>query len=163
MSCQCKEEIERKFLLTEFPSHLFPFEHGIVYQGYVLSTDEEELRIREQIPYNDNYESIYTICHKTKGDLSRTETEQPIEKAIYDCLLKIIYPKQLIKKEYQHYKLDGYIVECNRVDEYWMYCEVEFDTIEDANNFVKPDWFGAEVTSDKYYKLNQYWKMSRGT
>ncbi|CBK73647.1 hypothetical protein CIY_07540 [Butyrivibrio fibrisolvens 16/4] len=29
--------------------------------------------------------------------------------------------------------------------------EVEFPTIEEANSFVPPEWFGEDVTNDKNY------------
>ena len=30
--------------------------------------------------------------------------------------------------------------------------EVEFETTEESQRFSPPDWFGKEVTEDKYYK-----------
>ena len=33
-----------------------------------------------------------------------------------------------------------------------MFAEVEFESVEDAMSFMKPEWFGEEVTSDRRYR-----------
>ena len=44
-----------------------------------------------------------------------------------------------------------------------MYAEVEFETEEDADNYVFPwpELIIREVTNEKEYKMKNYWKRTR--
>ena len=60
--------------------------------------------------------------------------------------------KVRIKKTRHYYSVDQCVYEINFFqDELYGYIqiEVEFDTLEEANAFIPPVWFGKEVTGDK--------------
>ena len=38
--------------------------------------------------------------------------------------------------------------------------EVEFESVEQANSFVPPEWFGDDVTNDKRYHNSYLSKLS---
>ena len=43
----------------------------------------------------------------------------------------------------------------------FIYAEIEFESEEAANEFLKPDFLGEEVTNDDSYKMKNYWKRTR--
>ena len=153
-------EIERKFLFDKIPKELFIIKTYYVEQGYL--SIEPEVRIRKKQP---DSEALYIICIKSNGELVREEVEINIQQGQYDTLRNII-GKEFITKEFYEFKLyDGNILEFSIVDKgmatEFMYGEVEFSSVEDANNFKVPEFFGQEVTYDKDYKMKNYWKKTR--
>ena len=84
----------------------------------------------------------------------REESEKEISCTMYNILMDnreggivakrryyMPYGKHLIEIDVFERHLEGLMV-----------AEVEFETEDEANAFVPPDWFGAEVTSDKRFK-----------
>jgi len=134
----------------------------VSYQSYISINPEVRIRKRINLSLFGNEESVnYKLCFKSDGDLSREEVEVDITEDKYYNLLHMISGEP-IKKEYRQFNIyDTYIAECSIVDNDWMYAEVEFNSEEDANNFIPPDWFGEEVTYDKNYKMKNYWKQTR--
>lgn len=142
-------EIERKFLIRTLPENLASYPHKEIGQGY-LCTDPV-IRIRR-------LDDSYILTCKSKGFLARKEYELPLTKEAFSHLLA---------------KIDGifiektrYLIPCcgNRTIELDLFhgvlaplvlAEVEFDSIEEANAFLPPDWFGEEVTySPEYHNSN---------
>lgn len=160
-------EIERKFLCKGLPleskSFVTPFKADI-YQSYIHAGDIES-RIRKRIDHIGEDKSEERITHKltfkNSGDLAREEVEVFIDEREYSDLLRLTRGKPIHKK-YTGFLMDGIFVEHSIVDNKWEYIEVEFESEEDANNFIPPDWFGKEITNDKSYKMKNYWKRTRG-
>lgn len=153
-------EIERKFLFDKIPKELSIVKKYYVEQGYL--SIEPEVRIRKK---QSDSEALYIICIKSNGELIREEVEINIPQGQYNTLKNII-DKEFITKEFYEFKLyDGNILEFSIVDKEmateFMYGEVEFMSVEDANNFKVPEFFGQEVTYDKDYKMKNYWKKTR--
>ena len=74
--------------------------------------------------------------------------------------------KEPIKKHKRCYVLpDGHILECSLVDEgkdtSFMYAEVEFRSVKEAEEFSPPEFLKKEVTYDNSYKMNNYWQRTR--
>ena len=145
-------EIERKYLVKSLPENLEQYEQKRIAQGY-LSTNPV-LRIRRS---NDEY----FLTYKGPGLMAREENEFPLTAEAFEHMLpkidgilidKIRY---LIPLDETHTaELDifqGVLAPLRLV-------EVEFATVEDAECFVAPDWFGDDVTNSGEYhnsKLSQ--------
>lgn len=133
-----------------------------VYQAY-LSTNPE-VRIRRNVADGEDFS--YFIAIKSDGKLTRREVEIPISKDHFYALTDMI-EQEFISKEFRIYELpNGLELECSLVDSglssEFMYAEVEFRSIEEAERF-KPcfDYVG-EITRCDDYKMKNYWRRTRG-
>jgi len=154
-------EIERKFMMLTFPTELKEISRCVLNQGYIISNEKEELRIREKIKSDGSIS--YKLCTKGPGSLIREEVEAEIPKALYEVLVKLLFGRRLIRKEKRTYELkDGLILECCLVDDKWMYCEVEFEDECSALQFEPLEWFGTEITYMQSFKMKNYWAETRG-
>lgn len=139
-------EIERKFLINELLG-LEDAKYEEILQGYLLVSDEKELRIRKK---GDKYFQ----ASKVGSGLSRTEIENEIGMFQFEQLWPETEGKRVEKKRYE-IDHEGYLIE---LDVYsgslagLIVAEVEFNSEEQANSFIPPDWFGEEVTHDVRYK-----------
>ena len=139
-------EIERKYLIHTLPENLENYPHRIIEQGY-LST-EPVVRIRR-----DNDE--YILTYKSKGLMVREEYNLPLTKESYGHLLPKIDGLLIAKTRYliplnEHLTAELDIFEKDLAP--LTLVEVEFDSVEEAEQFTAPDWFGEDVTnSGKYH------------
>lgn len=57
------------------------------------------------------------------------------------------------------------LLECSHVDKgcdtEFMYAEIEFPSVQDAENFQPLPNFTADVTNDSSYKMKNFWKATR--
>ncbi len=141
-------ETERKFLIKYLPKDYEKYSKMDIEQAY-LSIDKEH-RIRK----NDN---LYYETFKGEGNLSRTEIEKEITKDQYDNLYNKIISRVIYKTRYiipykdNNIELNIYKKELSGL----IVAEVEFNSVEESNEFIPPIWFGKEVTFDNKFK-NQY-------
>lgn len=136
-------EIEKKFLVKELPD-LSNYEYVDIQQGY-LSTSPV-VRIRRK---NDNY----ILTYKGSGLMAREEIEAALTKEAYEHLLTKIDGYPITKRRYL-IPLDPYTIELDIFSghmEGLIMAEVEFPSIEAAEGFTPPAWFGQEVTQDRRY------------
>ena len=139
-------EIERKYLVRELPADLEQYESKKIAQGYLCT--EPVVRIRRS---NDDYYMTY----KGDGLMVREEYNLPLTKDAYEHLRPKIDGLLIAKTRYLipldnklTAELDVFEEDLNGL----VIVEVEFDTIEEANTFTAPDWFGEDVTnSGKYH------------
>ena len=86
--------------------------------------------------------------------LSREEIEVKISKQTFDDNIRLAKTK--LTKTRHLIEINPKILGCYEIDVYDDYefitCEVEFDTEEEANSFVAPDWCIQDVTQDPTYK-----------
>ena len=145
-------EIERKFLINradipeDFLSKADQFQIVQTYISY-----SPEVRVR-RIDHNGS--RWYTFTMKLPKDdtgLSRAELEFYISQKVYQDLVKKRVGNTIKKIRYQSEDIS--------VDMYWddnlsglIVAEIEFDSIEKAESFQPPKWFGKDITSDKRYK-----------
>ncbi|MGL5258997.1 MAG: CYTH domain-containing protein [Lachnospiraceae bacterium] len=140
-------EIERKFTIKTLPDlSLYPFH--IIEQAY-LNTDPV-LRIRRE-------DTSYYFTYKGKGLLAKEEYNLPLNESSYLHLLEKADGNIISKKRYLIPYL-SYTIELDIFDGVFdgmILAEVEFNSIEEANSFIAPDWFLEDVTLQKeYYNSN---------
>ena len=136
-------EIERKFLIKDLPD-LSEYEYVEIEQGY-LSTSPV-VRIRKK---NDKY----ILTYKGSGLLAHEEIEAALTKEAYEHLAEKIDGYLITKRRYL-IPLAPYTVELDVFAghmEGLIMAEVEFPSVEEAEAFTAPDWFGQEVTNDRRY------------
>lgn len=148
-------EIEKKYLvdsnrIEELKNLSFYFEH---IDQYYLNDPKDSwvIRLRKT---DDTIIKDYFLTLKSKGLLSREEIEIKISKDTF--LHGIQNAKTSLKKTRYTIEIDPDKLGVFEVDVYDDYefitCEVEFETEEEANAFVAPDWCIKDVTEDPYYK-----------
>lgn len=154
-------EIERKFLIDSFPTELPLKEEFQVYQAY-LSIDPE-VRIRCNVV--DGRDVAYYLAIKSSGELVRQEVEFHITKEHFYALVEMV-TQPFITKDFRIYQLPGGLeLECSLVDKgcdtEFMYAEVEFPSVQAAENFEPLPCFTVDVTKDSSYKMKNFWKQTR--
>lgn len=141
-------EIERKFLVASLPTPLSQYSSCSMVQGY-LSFDPL-VRIRKQ-------GGEYYLTKKGKGHLIRTEEEHAISQQEYEELSAKVVSHLIYKTRYRIPLPGGLLAELDVYEERLSgltVVEVEFPSLEVAEGFVPPPWFGDDVTFDKRYKNN---------
>lgn len=139
-------EIERKFLTKAVPFELSAYPCRIITQAYLSFSPT--IRIRQS-------DDAYILTVKGKGHLAREEFELPLSRAEYEALQKKTEGTPVRKKRYLVPLEGGLTAE---VDVYegalagLLTTEVEFPSVEAAEAFVPPAWFGRDVSAEKAYK-----------
>lgn len=136
-------EIEREFLLTELPE-LNELSKMEIEQFYIMF--DPEIRARR-------LDNNYFLTIKSKNTLVREEFEVGISKTMYDSLKLKTITNILIK---DRYKINDIIVDIFHQPFKFNMAEVEFESVEEANNFSPPKWFGRETTEDDQFHNENY-------
>lgn len=146
-------EIERKFLIKELPDNLSECNYHDIEQFYVLT--EPVIRGRKR---DENY--ILTV--KGSGMLARSEFELPLSEESYNKL-KSKADGVLIKKRRYIIPFDKYTIELDMFEspKKLIMAEVEFKSIDEANSFTPPEWFGEDVTNNPAYHNSNMSKMTQ--
>ena len=139
-------EIERKYLVRKLPENLEQYNKKKIAQGYLCT--EPVVRIRRS---NDDYYMTY----KGDGLMVREEYNLPLTQEAYEHLRPKIDGLLIAKTRYLipldnklTAELDVFEEDLNGL----VIVEVEFNSVEEANAFHAPDWFGEDVTnSGKYH------------
>jgi CYTH domain-containing protein len=154
-------EIERKFLIKEFPTDLELIREVDIWQGYI--SVEPEVRIHRAKDRSTGVEN-FRLTLKGDGTLTRTEIKTDIDEAFYQESLGLM-KGEVIYKDYRSYRLGDYILEVCHVDpgkpSEFLYAEIEFQSEEEAQAFPKTAFLGEDVTDNDYYKMKNYWKRTR--
>jgi len=139
-------EIERKYLCNKLPNNFNNFKRLKISQGYICS--EPTIRIRK-------LNNSYFLTIKSKGEVSREELELEISQIEYNNLCEKVENNFVNKYRYLIpiennlvAELDIYLDELKGL----ITIEVEFDSIEECNEFIPPDWFGEDISYKNEYK-----------
>lgn len=142
-------EIERKFLIDTLPDHWEQYPCRQLEQGYLCT--EPVVRIRRE-------DNEYYLTYKSKGLMIREEYNLPLTEDAYLHLLPKIDGALISKKRYLIPLRERLTIELDIFEAPLaplILAEVEFETEEEANDFVPPEWFGEDVTcSTKYHNSN---------
>ena len=141
-------EIERKFILADAPKGFYYCRTENILQGYFIK-NEHEVRVR-----NVNNQD-YFLTEKFGDGVMREEYEKAIGREEYVSLMKKV-DGRIVQKSRTYVPLENGLMA--EVDIYFeknkglSTVEVEFESIEQANSFVSPKWFGREITNEAEYK-----------
>lgn len=141
------KEIERKFLVHDIPFSLNKMRSDSIVQGY-LDSNENEIRIRAV-----NANKFY-LTQKYGSGINRDEYEKELTPDEFYRYAERIKGKLIQKRRYyvdlgqKTAELDLYLDDLSGLKT----VEVEFASIEEADSFLLPDWFGKEITCDTKYK-----------
>lgn len=138
-------EIERKFLVKNIPANLESYAQQRISQGYINTNPV--VRIRRS---NDDY----YLTYKGKGHMVREEYNLPLNAESFAHMLSKIDGILIDKIRYLIPLDDTHTAELDIFQGTLAplrMVEVEFDTVEDANAFLPPEWFGEEVTTNRGY------------
>jgi CYTH domain-containing protein len=147
-------EIERKYAIDKFPSDLTQYQYKKIEQGYLCH--KPIVRIRKS---NENY----ILTYKSKIGLEENvhtsaivnqEVELPLTKEAYQTLRSKTEGNIIYKTRYLVPLNDGLMAEIDIFEQQLqglVIVEVEFADEKSADKFIKPDWFGKELSADKRY------------
>lgn len=138
-------EIERKYLIDQLPADLASYPCKVIEQGYLCT--EPVVRIRRS---NDKY----TLTYKGSGLMVREEYNLPLTAESFAHLKNKIDGRLITKRRYLIPLADKYTIELDVFDgdlAPLKLAEVEFETEEEANSFIPPEWFGEDVTFSTEY------------
>lgn len=144
-------EIERKWLIdiNNIPYNLNDYKPLLIEQAYISFSPT--IRIRKITNKN---EYILTIKSASiDGGLSRQEYELDISEDQYNKLLKKTEGNILNKNRYI-IPYGEHTLELDVFNGYYKdltYVEIEFKTVDEANQFVAPNWFKQELTGNKKF------------
>jgi adenylate cyclase len=143
-------EIERKFLIRELPETLAGLEGEQIFQGYLaVDSNHTVVRLRQR---GDKY----YLTVKGAGKISRKEWEAEIPEDQFKLFWPATDGRRLEKTRYE-IPGEGVIVELDIFSgnlQGLVTAEVEFDSEEEAEKFVPPEWLTEEVTEDDRFKNN---------
>lgn len=140
-------EIERKFLVGPSAPDLSRHPSAFLRQGYLAAGPSGEVRIR-------NADGHCSLTAKSHGGLAREEHEISITREQLDALWPATHERRVEKRRFalrsgtHTFHVDLYAGRLAGLTT----VEVEFDTIDKALGFDRPDWFGREVTKDECYR-----------
>ncbi|MCI3920068.1 adenylate cyclase [Paenibacillus sp. TRM 82003] len=161
-------EIERKFLLAEFPDgeaeagRLRIESRRRIEQTYLAIHEEEELRLRKLTDLATG-EAEYVHTFKRGRGIVREEIETTIAAGLYDQVIERVGYKPLVKTRTACRLAEGNRFVDIEIDDYeqlrLLVAEVEFPDEASANAFVPPSWFGEEISSSKTYSNKEIWRQ----
>jgi len=133
-------EIERKFLVKSLPDNLseYPLRH--IEQAYLCTSPVVRIR---------HLDEEFILTYKSGGMLARQEVELPLTKAAYYHLREKADGTIISKKRYVIPLTDCLNIELDIFEGMlsgFIMAEVEFTSLEEANHFLPPQWFGKDVT-----------------
>lgn len=146
-------EIERKYLIHTLPKNLETYPHKRIEQGYLCTSPV--VRIRQQ-------DDQYFLTYKSAGLMSREEYNLPLSKEAYEHLKPKADGYLISKTRYLLPLDDTHTIELDIFDAPFapLYmAEVEFTSLEEAQSFIPPHWFGEDVTFEGSYHNSA---MSKG-
>lgn len=133
-------EIERKFLVKSLPENLEEYPCRQIEQAYLCTGPVVRIR---------HLDDEYILTYKSGGMMARQEVELPLTKKAYHHLKEKADGTIISKKRYV-IPLDEILkIELDIFQDMltgFVMAEVEFPTVEAANDFVPPEWFGKDVT-----------------
>ena len=137
-------EIERKFLVQKqnVPADIERYPHKHYIQGYLCTSPV--LRVRQE-------GGAYFVTYKSDGLMAREEYNLPLTEEAFEHLLPKADGTVIKKTRYFIPEKDNLTIELDFFEEPLLpliLAEVEFASIEDANRYTPPAWFGREVTED---------------
>ncbi|MNI23204.1 CYTH domain protein [compost metagenome] len=156
-------EIERKFLLNEYPEQLIKdgklkvISEQMIDQTYIAMDEDQELRVRKIVDKLSE-DVTYTHTFKKGNGLVREEVEYSISGGIYEQIISAFNYIPLMKTRTTA-QWEGITVE---IDQYhqidFIVLEVEFESEKEAAEFDTPYWFGEDISSNRQFSNKTVWE-----
>jgi len=147
-------EIERKYLIENIPFDYTEYPAMVIEQAYLCTNPV--VRVRRS---NDDY----YLTYKGKGLIEREEYNLPLNREAYEHMLKKADGRIIKKVRYNIPYLEKYTIELDIFDEGLsplIVAEVEFDTREEADSFIPPEWFGRDLTGSPEFQNSNLTRMA---
>lgn len=137
-------EIERKFLVGYLPN-LDGVKSSEIVQGYVSFSPEIRVRQLDDKYYRTEKGEGMVVREENEWEISKEEAEKMFQEVKTNLIEKtryyIPYNKYTIELDIYKGLFKGLIV-----------AEVEFETLEKANNFTPPEWFLEDISEKREYR-----------
>lgn len=146
------QEIERKWLVKSL-HQIKPISAHNILQGYIINNKNESVRIRQTSDQHCLRDFEYFLTIKSGSGIVRNETEINLTSDQFDSLFPLTKGSRIYKNR-SLVELDNHLIA--EVDIFsdqngLVMVEVEFPSLESAEAFIAPDWFGEDVTHDEKY------------
>lgn len=154
-------EIERKFLINEMPEELENYKKIEIEQGYISTRPTIRIR-RADERYILTVKSRLNISTKAGDPIVNNELECDISREEYENLKEKINGRTLEKTRFIIPIDGGLTIELDVFKgrlKGLVFAEVEFESVDAANNFNKPSWLGKDVSDDKRYRNSEIVKL----
>ena len=144
-------EIERKYLVKSLPDHLDTYPHVEIEQGYLCTSPTLRIRRAGDVFWLTIKENI----HSESIAIQNREEEFRLTADRYTHL-RTKCDGQMVSKTRYRIPLDGVLVA--ELDVFHgahiglLLVEVEFPSLEAADAFIAPVWFGQDVSQDPHYR-----------
>lgn len=150
------KEIEKKFYVNIDGIHLDGYYQKKIIQNYLMYENIYQVRIREEINQN---KMEHFLTYKEGNGLSRIEEEIKISPYVYHELDRQIKQAPIRKTRYLlPYK--SKIIELDIFDSSQLLpvAEIEFNTLEELENFNYPEWFTRQCNKTN----GTFWRQING-
>lgn len=156
-------EIERKYGVKVVPANIEQYEVKEIEQGYLCNNPIVRIR-KSNEDYFLTYKSKLGVKQQVEGmPIINNEVELPLTKEAYDILKTKTEHNLVCKTRYLVPLQDGLVAEMDFFQENLLgliMVEVEFQSEEQANTFVKPEWFGDDWSMDQRFSNYALSKLS---
>jgi CYTH domain-containing protein len=156
-------EIERKYAIHKMPVDLAKYHYKNIEQGYLCHNPI--IRIRKS---NENYILTYKskigLTKQAEGSaIINNEVELPLTEEAFLTLKAKTEGNMIYKTRYLIPISNGLTVELDIFEgllKGLIFAEVEFPDEKAANEFMPPDWFGKDLSSDRRFSNYYLSKLS---
>lgn len=146
-------EIERKFLVNSLPNDLENYPCRQIEQAYLCKNPVVRIR---------HMDDDYILTYKSGGMMARQEVELPLNRTAYEHLREKADGTIIAKKRYILPLAGDLNIELDIFEGVltgFIMAEVEFSSVEEANNFTPPAWFHKDVTFDSDFHNSNLSRM----
>ncbi len=140
-------EIERKFLVKKLPENLDDYPCRQIDQGYLCIYPAIRVRREDDTCY---------LTYKAGERMDHQEANLPLTSEAYEHLRPKCDGIYIEKKRYR-IPFGKYTIELDIFEQDTaplIHAEDEFHTVDEAEAFTPPDWFGEDVTDQDRYHNN---------
>lgn len=145
-------EIEKKYKVKKLPENLCDFEHKTIEQSY-LNKGGAPIRLRKFIKDNQIHYVFSKKARIAENSFECIEHNIDLSEDIYQKLLNAKEGRTIIKTRYKIPLSNELNIDLDVFHDFFegvCIAEIEYKSIEQANNYKVPDWLGEELTnSDK--------------
>lgn len=147
-------EIERKYEINKLPEDLAQYNYKKIEQGYLCHNPTIRIR-KSNEDYVLTYKSKLGIKKREEGSpVINHEVELPLTEKAYQELKAKTDGNIIYKTRYLIPLMDGLTAELDIFEGLLsglIFAEVEFPDENSSYEFIPPNWFGKELSSDKRF------------